>query len=47
MNHARKIGLWKPENRKKEKHPMHTLTEKEVKEIKELLLSKKYKQYEI
>ena len=47
MSHARKIGLWKPENRKGEKHPMHTLTEKEVKEIKELLLSKKYKQYEI
>lgn len=47
MSHAREIGLWKPENRKGEKHPMHTLTEKEVKEIKKLLLSKKYKQYEI
>ena len=47
MSHARKIGIWKPENRKGEKHPMHTLTEKEVREIKDLLTSKKYRQYEI
>jgi hypothetical protein len=47
MNHARNIGLWSPEKRCGEKHPLHILSEKDVKQIKSMLQNKEYTQHKI
>lgn len=47
MGHAFEKGLWKPDKRRGELHPMSELTESDVIEIKKMIKSKEYKQCEI
>lgn len=47
MQHALRTGLWHPENRRGEKHPLSKLTKKDVYEIRNLLRQGNLTQREI
>lgn len=47
MQHALKNGLFKPQNRHGEKHPMCKISSKDVEEIRKMIKSKKYTQHQI
>lgn len=47
MQHAMMLGLFNPQNRNNEKHPMCKLSNEQVKEIRELLKLKIYTQHQI
>lgn len=47
MRHARENGLWHPEARCGEKHPMSKLTEEDVIEIRRIIKNKEIKQCEL
>lgn len=47
MQHALRTGLWHPELRRGEKHPLHKLSEQEVRDIKKLIQTKQYTQHTI